>query len=180
VFWHLGGKMVHYNLHELKLNIFDIFDKNWALLTAGDINERNTMTISWGCLGTLWNKSVAIIFIRPTRYTFHLLQKSERFTLSFLDEKYRNEMLIMGRESGSLKNKYELTGLTPIYDTDTKVSYIKNSKYVMKLKKLYFQKFDENSFIDKSILKNYKGDLSDLSYFCIAELTQLLSDENEI
>ena len=39
-------------------DIFEQFDKKWALLTAGAENSFNTMTISWGGMGTLWNKPV--------------------------------------------------------------------------------------------------------------------------
>ncbi len=46
-------------------DIFEQFDKKWALLTAGSENDFNTMTISWGSLGTLWNKSVATVYVSP-------------------------------------------------------------------------------------------------------------------
>lgn len=40
----------------LELDIFTKFNNQWALLTAGDETNFNTMTISWGGMGTLWNK----------------------------------------------------------------------------------------------------------------------------
>ena len=42
-------------------DIFAQFDKKWALLTAGSMENFNTMTISWGGLGTLWGKPVATV-----------------------------------------------------------------------------------------------------------------------
>lgn len=48
--------------------IFDQFDKKWALLTAGKIDNFNSMTISWGGLGTLWNKPVATVYVRTSIY----------------------------------------------------------------------------------------------------------------
>lgn len=32
---------------------FTKFDKDWALLTAGTMNDFNSMTISWGGMGTM-------------------------------------------------------------------------------------------------------------------------------
>ena len=32
-------------------DILTLFDKGWALVTAGDISDFNTMTISWGGIG---------------------------------------------------------------------------------------------------------------------------------
>lgn len=40
---------------------FKIFDREWALLTAGNQGHYNTMTISWGGLGTLWGKPVVTV-----------------------------------------------------------------------------------------------------------------------
>ena len=39
---------------ELTTDIFSLFDKKWALLTAGSKESFNSMTVSWGSLGTLW------------------------------------------------------------------------------------------------------------------------------
>ena len=39
----------------LTADVFSLFDRDWALLTAGTIEEGfNAMTISWGQLGSLW------------------------------------------------------------------------------------------------------------------------------
>ena len=38
---------------EFTTDIFSQFDKKWALLTAGDKENFNTMTVSWGGLGTI-------------------------------------------------------------------------------------------------------------------------------
>ena len=62
---------------------FDIFDKEWALLTAGTRQRCNTMTISWGGLGTLWNKPVATVYVKPVRYTHEFMEQSDYFTISF-------------------------------------------------------------------------------------------------
>ena len=46
---------------EFKTDIFTLFDKKWALVTAGGQDSFNTMTISWGGMGTIWNKPVATV-----------------------------------------------------------------------------------------------------------------------
>ncbi len=52
---------------EFNTEIFSQFDKKWALLTAGDESSFNTMTISWGGLGTIWGKPVATVYVRTSR-----------------------------------------------------------------------------------------------------------------
>ena len=65
-------------LTDIELAPFTAFDKGWGLVTAGDAKEYNTMTVSWGGLGTLWNKPVATIYIRPQRYTKQFVDAIER------------------------------------------------------------------------------------------------------
>ena len=57
------------DIHSLNFNPFDKVGKDWLLISATKNGKTNTMTASWGTLGHLWNKDVAIIFIRPQRYT---------------------------------------------------------------------------------------------------------------
>ena len=59
----------------LKDNFFSRIDRDWMLITAGTLTHFNTMTASWGTLGILWNKPVAICFIRPQRFTFQFAEK---------------------------------------------------------------------------------------------------------
>ena len=48
-------------------NPFTLIGSDWMLITAGTHDAFNTMTASWGGLGILWERKVAICFIRPTR-----------------------------------------------------------------------------------------------------------------
>ncbi len=63
----------------IKDNVFKLIGKDWMLVTAGTKDSFNTMTASWGGMGVLWDKNVTIVFIRPTRYTFEFLEKSELY-----------------------------------------------------------------------------------------------------
>lgn len=92
---------------------FQIFDREWALLTAGDAQHFNTMTISWGGLGTLWGRPVATVYVKPVRYTHEFLEDSEYFTVSFYPEQYRKALGILGTLSGRDGDKVAKAGLTP-------------------------------------------------------------------
>ncbi len=48
------------------LKIFNKLNKEWALLSAGNKDAFNTMTISWGEMGTLWNKPSDDLFCKTT------------------------------------------------------------------------------------------------------------------
>ena len=71
------------NVKELNDNIFDTIGKEWMLVCAGNKEKFNMMTASWGCLGWLWNKPVAVVFIRPERFTHGIIEENEFMTLPF-------------------------------------------------------------------------------------------------
>ncbi|MBQ1977736.1 MAG: flavin reductase family protein, partial [Ruminococcus sp.] len=71
------------NIKDLKFSPFEKIGKEWMLITAGNKDNFNTMTASWGGLGVLWNKDVAFTFIRPSRYTFEFTEREEFFSLCF-------------------------------------------------------------------------------------------------
>ncbi len=98
---------------EFNTNIFDQYDKKWALLTAGDKDKFNTMTISWGGLGTLWNKPVATVYVRTSRYTNEFMKDNDYFTVSFYPEECKKTLGVLGSKSGRDMDKIHESGLTP-------------------------------------------------------------------
>ena len=97
---------------ELKTDVFSIFDKKWALLTAGTSEKFNSMTVSWGGLGTLWNKPVATVYVRTSRYTHDFMDDNDYFTVSFYLESSRKELGVFGSKSGRDIDKMHFDGLS--------------------------------------------------------------------
>ena len=97
----------------MQIDPFTKFEKDWALLTAGTEDHFNSMTIGWGALGTVWNKDVLPVYVRPDRYTWRFLKDSDTFTVSFFPERCRQALTIMGTLSGRDGDKVAAAGLTP-------------------------------------------------------------------
>ena len=94
--------------------IFDTFNKGWALVTAGTIDHFNTMTISWGGLGTIWGMPVATVYVRTSRYTHDFMDDNEYFTVSFYPEDMKKTLGILGSKSGREIDKMHMPELTAI------------------------------------------------------------------
>ncbi|MGN1297537.1 MAG: flavin reductase [Clostridia bacterium] len=124
-------------------------DQEWAILTAGKKEKFNAMTISWGGLGTIWNKPVVTVYVKPIRYTYEFMESNEYFTISFYDKKYREDLAILGSKSGRDLNKVELTKLTPDFLKNT--TSFKEAKLTIVCKKIYFQDLDINNIDINSI-----------------------------
>ena len=41
----------------------------------------NAMTIGWGTIGTIWSKAIFAVMVRPSRYTYGLMESSDSFTV---------------------------------------------------------------------------------------------------
>ena len=140
--------------YSLDESVFRLLDKDWMLITAGNKDDFNTMTASWGGFGILWNKSVAFIFVRPNRFTYQFLEKNEYFTLSFLHPGHRKALNYCGAHSGRDVDKIAETGLK-IRETRKGNIYFKESRIVMECRKIYFQDLEPSNFIDRKIDLNY-------------------------
>ena len=154
---------------------FTKFDHDWAILTAGNKDDFNSMTISWGGLGTLWNKPVAFLFVKPTRYTFEFVSKHDEITISFYDKEYKKALAIFGSKSGRDIDKASATGFTPKF-LDHGVTY-EQAKETIVCKKLFMQQLDKSKF-PESVLDFYNGrGEKELPphYFVVAEVTDILS-----
>jgi len=151
-------------------NIFEMVGREWMLVTAGNPDDFNTMTASWGGAGILWSKPVAFSFIRPQRYTYQFMQKYGYYTLSFFDENYRDALNLCGSRSGRDTDKVKATGLTPVYSGDA--VYFDEAKLVLICRKLYAQDLNLDSFTDKEIAGTYSG--NDLHRAYIGEIEKIL------
>lgn len=137
------------DLKNFNLAPFYTIDQEWALLTCGVKEKFNTMTISWGGLGTIWNKPVVTVYVKPNRYTYEFIENNEYFTISFYDKEYKKDLGILGSKSGRNINKIELTKLTPEFFKNT--TSFKEAKLTIICKKIYFQDLDINNINVDSI-----------------------------
>ncbi len=140
---------------ELTENPFSLIGKEWMLITAGSTACCNTMTASWGGVGVLWNKPVAIAYVRPTRHTYGFMENSDRFTLSFLPEEHREALRLCGTMSGREGDKFEAAGLT-VCEAEGAPA-VSQARLILVCRKLYVQDMDETKFVDKTLLSHYNA-----------------------
>ncbi len=132
-------------------NFIKAIGSDWMLITAGDHVAHNAMTASWGGVGFMWNRPVALAVIRPQRYTFEFTEREPMLTLSFLGEEYRQAMTYCGTHSGREEDKISKAGLSVAF-TDDNVPAIAQARLVLECRKIYADTLREENFIDKSII----------------------------
>lgn len=156
---------------ELKNNPFQLIGKDWMLVTAKNDDDINTMTASWGGMGVMWNKNVAVTVLRPQRCTKKFVDATDRFSLTFYDESYRADMTYVGRHSGNDDpDKIDKTNLTP--DEIDGVPYFEGAKMILVCKKLYVQEMNPEGFIEKDLdAANYPD--KDYHFMYVAEIEKM-------
>lgn len=151
----MGDKFRTIKPAEITDNTFKLIGTDWMLITAGTPDSYNTMTASWGGFGVIWNKNICWCVVRPQRYTYEFLEKSDSFTLSFFNEEYRSALSLCGAKSGREVDKAAVTGLTPISGQLAGTTEFSEARIVIECRKIYFQDIDPKNFLDPSIDGNY-------------------------
>jgi len=81
---------------------------NGIILLAGD--PPNPMTIGWGTIGEIWHMPIFTVLVRPTRYTFGLMEKAKDFTVCVLSDSFKKHLAICGTKSGLTMDKLKVCG----------------------------------------------------------------------
>ena len=141
---------------QFETEIFSQFNKRWALLSAGTMDHHNSMTISWGGMGTLWEKPVVTVYVKPCRHTLQYMNKNMYFTVSFYPEEYRKALTVMGSISGRDIDKDKEAGLTPVALTQAVTS--KEAEVTLLCRRIYWQDLDEEHMPGEVVRQNYLSD----------------------
>lgn len=142
---------------DFSVRINELWKNKWFLLTSGDFHKGhyNTMTVAWGYFGIMWNKPMAVVVVRPNRFTFEFMEAYDTFTLSAFDKKYKKDLSLLGTKSGRDGDKIAETVLTPVPVNTIASPAFKEAELIVECKKVYSDDFKPENFTDPTIDKNY-------------------------
>ena len=131
--------------------------ERWFLLASGDFasGTYNFMTVAWGGLGCMWDHPLAMIVVRPTRYTYEFLEKFPDFTLSQFPEEYSRKVAWCGAHSGRREDKVKHTGFTPTAARRVAAPVFAEAELVLECRKTYFSDLQPGHFLADYIEANY-------------------------
>ncbi len=137
--------------------IHDLWWNTWFLLTSGDFEKGhyNTMTVAWGYFGVMWSKPMAVVVVRPTRFTFEFMEKYDTFTLTAFNNKYKKDLNLLGTKSGRDGDKIAETGLTVVPSVTVAAPAFKEAELIIECKKVYWDDFKPENFLDSGIHEKY-------------------------
>jgi flavin reductase (DIM6/NTAB) family NADH-FMN oxidoreductase RutF len=158
---------------DIRSNPFQLIGRQWMLITAGTMDAFNTMTASWGTLGHLWERDVAICYVRPQRHTYGFMERSGVYTLSFFDETWRSALEYCGSHSGRDVDKMAQTGLVP-FATPGGAAGFQQARLILECRKVYAGDIGEAGFVERSVIEQVYPK-RDFHRFYVGEIARALS-----
>lgn len=163
-------------LNCIDINSFDFapfkeIGDNWGILTADADGKFNSMTVSWGGVGVIWNKPSVFVFVRPQRYTYEFMEKGEYFSLSLMNQELHPQMAVFGKKSGRDCDKYAESGLTTADFNG--VTYCNEAETVFICRKRCASDLEHTSFSDSAIKDTFYSS-GDKHRMYIGEITAIL------
>lgn len=83
------------------------------LLVVPDVRrEANVMTIGWATFGRIWGQPMCVVLVRPSRYTFDLINRAGVFTVNRMPPGFEEAIRRCGNVSGRDIDKVTEQGWT--------------------------------------------------------------------
>lgn len=152
-----------------------VADEGIAIVAEAD-GTVNAMSSHNGGVGHLWGKNVVYAFLRNTRYTKELLDKSEYFSACFFDMSEKNNvqlMKVLDQLSGRNEDKLHLCHVN--IEHALNAPYIDEANFIILCRKIAAVPMTENTILDEKILnENYTAKhLDDFHTMYIGEILDI-------
>lgn len=155
--------------HQLEKGIF---------LTTKVDQKVNTMTIGWGGINFVWNKKVFVAYVRYSRDTFDMMEKSNEFTISVpLNGQLKKELAFCGTKSGRDVNKISECGLTLLDSRVINTPIIGECDLHYECKIIYKQAMEPGNILDSVKERFYSTNNYHVIYYGEIVDTYLLKGE---
>lgn len=160
----------------LEVKPIKLIANDWMALAVGrDEKKMNSMTIAWGTIGQLWNKPVMIVYVSSSRYSKHLMDENEYFTVTAFpdNEKSRQALMYIGTHSQRNEpDKTQRAGLTTEW-TPTGNPVFSEGNLAIECKKIYADEFKAELLPADVRDRLYANGRMGLHTFYIGEITNI-------
>ena len=93
-------------------NVFELVGKVFPVVTVGSKDKYNSMIASGGGMVLLFRKPCTMLIFPQNRYTLELIEKEQKYTMSYFPNEYQKQVMFLGSKSGRNSNKMQEVELT--------------------------------------------------------------------
>lgn len=105
---------IHYDQYFAQ--VMRVMTSRGLFLTSQTRDGRvNSMIMGWGMIGSVWGRPVWTILVRPSRYTYGLIEQMGDFTISVPGPDLEKACRICGSKSGRDHDKLAEAGLRTVH-----------------------------------------------------------------
>jgi len=138
--------------------LFAALSNGGALLVVRGPDQRaNPMTIGWGTIGQIWGRPMFLVLVRPSRYTFGLIEKADHFTVNVPDGDMERELEYCGTRSGRDGDKISACGLTALDGVTPGTTVIAQARYFYECRIVHKNDIVPGGFPDEIARHYYSG-----------------------
>jgi flavin reductase (DIM6/NTAB) family NADH-FMN oxidoreductase RutF len=120
----MAKKIADYRDHiEETIKAFN--EERVLLVSRGKEGPPNAMAIGWGTIGIIWRRPIFIVMVRPSRYTYKLIEETGEFTVNIATPELKEVVQYCGTVSGRDHNKFKEKKVTAIPSKEVKTPIIK-------------------------------------------------------
>lgn len=91
----------------LKITYSTLFDTGLLLSSRGSDGRINAMAVGWAHVGKAWKYPVFMVAVRPTTYTYKLIEETNEFTVNVPSNDMRDIVNYFGKVSGQNYDKFK-------------------------------------------------------------------------
>ena len=117
------------------------------LVAEGKDGKPNAMTIGWGLIGTMWSQPFFVVAVRKSRYTYKLIEESNKFTVCVPGKGMKEALQVCGTKSGRDMDKFKELGLKAARGKDVDAPIIEGCPIVYECDVAYKTQVDKGDVV---------------------------------
>jgi flavin reductase (DIM6/NTAB) family NADH-FMN oxidoreductase RutF len=160
----------------LKETLAALADPGCLLVSQGTDGKPNAMAIGWGTIGVVWGRPVFVVLVRPSRYTWKLLEENGDFTVNVPTPDLKKAVMLCGTKSGRDLDKFAATGLKPVPSQSVNAPTIEQCAIAYECRTIHKNNVIPAALAEEVVQDCYpKGDFHTLYY---GQILGVLADED--
>jgi flavin reductase (DIM6/NTAB) family NADH-FMN oxidoreductase RutF len=147
-------EIVHYTAYFEEMAAL-LADPGLLLVSMGAEQKPNAMAIGWGSVGIIWGKPIFTVLVRPSRYTYKLMNQSDSFTVCVPSESQFDAVDFCGTKSGRNFDKFKECGLEALPSLRIKTPGIDGAPLIYECKIVHTNEVIPSHLTDEIRTKSY-------------------------
>ncbi|MGI6367430.1 MAG: flavin reductase family protein [Anaerolineae bacterium] len=143
--------------HQLGKTLALLRNPGLLLAATGASGRSNAMTIGWGSVGIIWGLPVFIALVRPSRFTYGLIEETGEFTVNVPAPEMRRFVGLCGTKSGRDIDKFAEGGISTQAGQQVRAVTIDGCPLVYECRSVHYNDLIPENLLESIEKSSYGG-----------------------